>query len=166
MLACQRDLFDIPPDVTYLNAAAMSPLPKAGLLAGAAGAAAKGHPWEMSMAALTPQIERARAAAASLIGATADDIALTGSTSYGIATAGLNLKVPPGQRILILQGEHSSQVLEWLHRAAEAGAVGEVTLEIIPQERVVRSPPHLDLLHPTEIIAAMAIMAAVGLTSV
>jgi len=125
MLACQRDLFDIPPDVTYLNAAAMSPLPKAGLLAGAAGAAAKGHPWEMSMAALTPQIERARAAAASLIGATADDIALTGSTSYGIATAGLNLKVPPGQRILILQGEHSSQVLEWLHRAAEAGAVVE-----------------------------------------
>jgi selenocysteine lyase/cysteine desulfurase len=50
---------------------------------------------------------------------------VTGSTSYGIATAGLNLPVPAGQRILILEGEHSSQVLEWLHRAEAGGAVVE-----------------------------------------
>lgn len=125
MLPCQRDKFDIPEGVTYLNAAAMSPLPKVGLEAGMVGVAAKGHPWEISMAAITPLIERARTAAASLIGATADDIALTGSTSYGIATAGLNVPVPKGQRILILEGEHSSQVLEWLHRAREAGGVVE-----------------------------------------
>jgi selenocysteine lyase/cysteine desulfurase len=125
MLPCQRDQFDIPDGVTYLNAAAMSPLPKVALAAAAEAAIAKAHPWEMSMAALTPVIERARAAAASLIGATADDIALTGSTSYGIATAGLNIPIPNGHRILILQGEHSSQVLEWLHRAEQAGATVE-----------------------------------------
>jgi selenocysteine lyase/cysteine desulfurase len=125
MLPCQRDKFDIPEGVTYLNAAAMSPLPKVGLEAAAAGAAAKGHPWSLSLDALAPQLERARAAAASLIGATADDIAVTGSTSYGIATAGLNIKVPTGHRILILQGEHSSQVLQWLHQAEQGGAVVE-----------------------------------------
>lgn len=125
MLPCQRDAFDIPEGVTYLNAAAMSPLPKVALEAGAAGAAAKGHPWSLSLGALAAPLERARAAAASLIGASADDIAVTGSTSYGIATAALNLTVPRGHRILILAGEHPSQVLAWQRLAETQGAVVE-----------------------------------------
>ena len=131
MLPCQRDKFDIPEGVTYLNAAAMSPLPKIGLEAGAAGAAVKGAPWAMSMDAVLPLLQRAREAAASLIGAEADDIAVTGSTSYGIATAALNVTVPKGQRILILEGEHSSQVLVWQHLARQNDAV----VEIIPRPK-------------------------------
>ena len=42
MLPCQRDLFDIPRDVCFLNAAAWSPLPLAVQEAGRIGVARKG----------------------------------------------------------------------------------------------------------------------------
>jgi selenocysteine lyase/cysteine desulfurase len=121
-LPCQRALFDLPAGTTYLNAAAMTPIPKSGRLAGEAGVFAKSQPWRMDRSEGLARTERLRAKVAALIGATADDIALTGATSYGIATAALNLPIPPGSRILILAGEHSSQVLAWQQRAAETNA--------------------------------------------
>lgn len=129
MLPCQRDHFDIPEGVTYLNAAAMSPLPKTALAAGAAGTAAKGAPWSMNFDAVLPALQRARELAASLIGASADDIAVTGSTSYGISTAAINVPIPKGHRILVLEGEHPSQVLAWQHLARQ----NEATVELIPR---------------------------------
>jgi hypothetical protein len=43
-LPSQRHLFDIPPDVAYLNCAYMSPLPKASITAGEQGLRRKGQP--------------------------------------------------------------------------------------------------------------------------
>lgn len=121
-LPSQRALFDIPQGVTYLNAASMTPIPRAGRLAGEAGLYAKVQPWSMDRAEGLARTERVRAQVASLLGATADDIALTGATSYGIATAANNIDIPANTRILVLAHEHPSQVLAWRRRAAETNA--------------------------------------------
>ena len=47
MLTSQRDLFDIPADVAYLNAASWSPLPRATQEAARAAVARKGQPWKL-----------------------------------------------------------------------------------------------------------------------
>ncbi|BBK32174.1 selenocysteine lyase/cysteine desulfurase [Stella humosa] len=121
MLASQRQLFDIPREVAYFNAAAWSPLPLAVQAAGQAGAARKTHPWEIDPALPGRVIERARAAAAALIGAAADDIAVIPSVSYGVAIAGKILAPPRGSRVLVFEDDHTSPVLEWLARAPAQG---------------------------------------------
>ena len=121
MLACQRDEFDIPRDVTYLNAASWSPLPRAVQQAGHAGIALKARPWGITAEHMTRQFARARAAAAALIGAAAEDIALIPSISYGVAVAGRILPIAAGSRVLVLGDDHSSPVLEWLQHAPAGG---------------------------------------------
>src|SRR5256885_9178632 len=98
MLSSQRALFDIPSDVAYLNAAGWSPLPRATQEAGCAAVARKGQPWKLSADFADKQHERARMAAAALIGAEARDIALVSSVGYGVAIAGKVLSIPRGAR--------------------------------------------------------------------
>ena len=126
MLPSQRALFDIPEHICYLNAAAVGPLPRAVKQAGELGVARKAQPWAIEPGNAQKQFDRARAAAARLINADPDDVALISSVSYGIATAGKVLTVPRGSRVLLLQDDHSSPVLEWLGRAEAQGFVVEV----------------------------------------
>jgi selenocysteine lyase/cysteine desulfurase len=121
MLPSQRALFDIPDHVCYLNAAAVGPLPTAVKRAGEIGVARKARPWAIEPGNAQRQFDRARTAAARLINADPDDVALISSVSYGIATAGKVLTVPSGRRVLLLQDDHSSPVLEWLTRAEAQG---------------------------------------------
>jgi len=134
MLGSQRTLFDLPRDVCWLNAAAYSPIPLASRDAGERGIARKVRPWEMEGGNAQRQFERARTAAAHLINADPDDIALIPSVSYGVATAGRALPLAQGSRVLVLEDDHSSPVLEWTGRATTHGA----TLE------VVKRPPNGD----------------------
>jgi selenocysteine lyase/cysteine desulfurase len=126
MLPSQRALFEIPDHICYLNAAAVGPLPRAVKEAGEIGIARKAQPWAIEPGNAQRQFERARAAAARLINADPDDVALISSVSYGIATAGKVLTVPAGSRVLLLQDDHSSPVLEWLGRAETQGFIVEV----------------------------------------
>lgn len=121
MLASQRALFDIPREVCFLNAASWSPLPLAAQEAGRFGVARKGRPWLIDQAFAAAQYERARSAAGRLINADAGDIALTSSVSYGVATAAKMLPVAAGTRVLVLEDDHSSPVLEWTARAGAQG---------------------------------------------
>ena len=134
MLGSQRALFDLPRDVCWLNAAAYSPIPLASRDAGERGIARKVRPWEMEAGNAQRQFERARTTAARLIHADPNDIALIPSVSYGIATAGRVLPLAQGSRVLVLEDDHSSPVLEWMGRAAKHSA----TLE------VVERPPNGD----------------------
>ncbi len=120
MLSSQRALFDIPREICYLNAASWSPLPRAVQEAGRMGAVRKGQPWKIDAAFAAQQHERARRAAAGLINADPEDVALISSVAYGVATAGKVLDVPAGSRVLVLENDHSSPVLEWLTRAPMA----------------------------------------------
>jgi selenocysteine lyase/cysteine desulfurase len=129
MLSSQRALFDIPPNICYLNAASYSPLPLKTLEAGRAAVGRKGRPWTLEAGFANAQHERARTAAARLIHAEVSDIALIPSISYGVATAAKLLTIPRGTRVLVLENDHSSPVLEWQMRAEAQG----FTVETIRQ---------------------------------
>jgi len=119
MLSSQRALFDIPRHICYLNAASYSPLPLRTLEAARAAVGRKGTPWTLEAGFANAQHERARTAAARLIHAEPSDIALIPSISYGVATAAKLLTLGRGTRVLVLEDDHSSPVLEW-HARAEA----------------------------------------------
>ena len=121
MLPSQRALFDMPRDVCFLNAAAWSPLPLASQEAGRAAMARKGQPWKLPDGFQAAQYERARKAAAALIGADPDDVALISSVGYGVSTAGKVLPIPRGSRVIVLENDHTSPVLEWIGRAEAGG---------------------------------------------
>jgi len=127
MLSSQRSLFDIPRDVCFLNAASWSPLPLATQEAGRKAVARKGRPWLIDQEFPFGQYERARRAAARLIKAGPEDVALVSSIAYGVATAAKVLAVRAGSRVLVLQDDHASPVLEWMSRA-EAGAFSVETV--------------------------------------
>ena len=129
MLPCQRALFDIPREVCFFNAATYSPLPIAVQEAGRAAVARKGQPWKLPADFQPQQYERARKAAAALIGADSVDVSLIPSVGYGVSTAGKVLTIPRGSRVLVLQDDHTSPVLEWMSRA-EAGGF---TVETVKQ---------------------------------
>jgi selenocysteine lyase/cysteine desulfurase len=129
MLPSQRALFDIPREVCFLNAASWSPLPLAAQEAGRIGAARKGRPWLIDQDFAAAQYERARRAAALLINAEADDVALISSVAYGVATAAKLSTIPAGSRVLVLAEDHSSPVLEWTTRAGPQG----FTVETVPR---------------------------------
>jgi selenocysteine lyase/cysteine desulfurase len=121
MLASQRDLFEMPRNICYLNSASYSPLPLQVLEAGRAAVARKGRPWTIDAAFANQQHERARAAAARLINAEPADVALICSVGYGVATAGKLLTIAHGARVIVLENDHSSPMLEWRTRADAQG---------------------------------------------
>jgi selenocysteine lyase/cysteine desulfurase len=129
MLPSQRELFEIPRQICYLNSASYSPLPLKTQQAGRAAVGRKGAPWTLDAAFANTQHERARAAAARLIHADPADIALIASVSYGVATAAKLVAVARGSRVIVLENDHSSPVLEWQTRAEAQG----FTVETIRQ---------------------------------
>src|ERR1700685_2064646 len=125
MLASQRNLFEMPRNICYLNAASWSPLPLRTQQAGRAAVGRKGTPWTLDAAFANGQHARARAAAARLINADPADIALIPSISYGVATAAKVLTIDRGTRVIVLENDHSSPVLEWQTRADPQGFIIE-----------------------------------------
>src|ERR1700687_97516 len=121
MLGSQRALFEMPRHICYLNSASYSPLPLRTQQAGRAAVGRKGTPWTLDAAFANDQHERARAAAARLINADPGDIALIPSIIYGVATAAKVLTIERGTRVIVLEDDHSSPVLEWQTRAAAQG---------------------------------------------
>ncbi len=107
-LPCQRHLFEVPDAVSYLDAAAWSPLPLAVRAAGETGLLTKSRPWDFAREAIPAWVERARAAAAGLIGAGPDDVAILGAVSQAMAVAAYNLGPVPGGRVLRVADEFPS----------------------------------------------------------
>jgi selenocysteine lyase/cysteine desulfurase len=134
MLPSQRALFDIPREVCYLNAASYSLLPLKTQEAAREAVGRKGQPWRLDNDFAQQQYERTRKAAAVLINADPADVALTPSVGYGVSTAAKIFPVPRGARVLVLQDDHSSAVLEWTTRAGAEGFTVET----------VRPPPDGD----------------------
>ena len=81
----------------------------------------KGQPWKLPDGFQAAQYERTRKAAAALIGADPDDVALISSVGYGVSTAGKVLPIPRGSRVIVLENDHTSPVLEWIGRAEAGG---------------------------------------------
>ena len=126
MLPSQRSLFDMPRDVAYLNAASWSPIPLATVEAAKVAVTRKAQPWRLDATFANAQHERARKAAAALIKADPGDVALVSSVGYGVSTAAKVLSISRGARVLLLDNDHTSPVLEWMSRAEAQGFAIEV----------------------------------------
>jgi selenocysteine lyase/cysteine desulfurase len=123
MIPCQRDRFDLPENVAYLNCAYTSPLLKAAKQAGMTALQAKANPWTITPGDFFTTAELARELFARLIDCKPDDVALVPAVSYGIALAARNLPVARNQAIVILQDQFPSNVYTWMRVAHEKGAV-------------------------------------------
>jgi selenocysteine lyase/cysteine desulfurase len=118
----QRDLFDIPDGVTYLNCSYLSPLMKPVVAAGHVAVTSKAHPWEITPPDFFTGSEIARERFGALVGGDADGVAITPSVSYGIALAAKNLPIERGQTIVVLEEQFPSNVYEWRAAAERSGA--------------------------------------------
>jgi selenocysteine lyase/cysteine desulfurase len=122
-----RELFDIPADYAYFDNAAYSLPPRSVKEAALAGAQRRAEPWGVSGAGLEAEAERVRELAGKLFGARTGDVAIVGSTSYGVSTAAGNLGLAHGEVVLVIDGEHHSQVLPWVALAEACGGSVENT---------------------------------------
>lgn len=116
-LPSQRDLFDLPEGVAYLNCANMSPQLHSVTDAGTKAVQRMKAPWKITPADWFTDAEALRAVAARLMGADTDGIALIPSASYGIAIAASNIPLEKGQNIVLLDGQFPSNVYAWRERA-------------------------------------------------
>jgi len=132
MISSKRELFSIPAEVCYLNAAYMSPQLESVRRAGRDAVDLKSSPWLLGEEHWFGRVEGARERFARIIRATGDDIALVPSASYGIATAAKNCPIEAGQTIVILADQFPSAVYSWRRKAAEAG--GEVVTVARPRD--------------------------------
>jgi selenocysteine lyase/cysteine desulfurase len=122
ILENQRELFEIPEEVAYLNCAYMSPQLRPVREIGERAVARKSRPWEITPGDFFEDAEKTRALFARLVGAEAEGVALIPSVSYGIAVAAANVKVEQGENILILEDQFPSNVYAWRGLAARKGA--------------------------------------------
>src|SRR5215212_6542797 len=118
----QRELFEIPEEVAYLNCAYMSPQLRSAREVGERAVSRKSRPWELTPDDFFEDSEKSRALFARLVSGEADGVALIPSVSYGIAVAAANVAVREGQKILILEDQFPSNVYAWRELTVRSGA--------------------------------------------
>lgn len=148
----QRRLFDMEDGITYLDCASHAPLLKAAYEAGLKGLKRKYRPWTIDNAETPAEAEKLRGLFAGLIGARAGDVAIIGSTSYGVAVMARNLPVEAGQNIVVIAGQFPSNVFSWRSLAAETGAALKVAARPADGDW---TPNVLDAIGPDTAIAAL-----------
>jgi selenocysteine lyase/cysteine desulfurase len=121
-LRSQRDLFEIPEDIVYLNCAYMSPQLRPAREAGERAISRKSRPWEITPDLFFEDAEEIRALFARLVGGDAEGVALVPSVSYGISVAAANVPVRERQKIIILEDQFPSNVYAWRELAERSGA--------------------------------------------
>lgn len=122
VLGNQRNLFEIPEGIAYLNCAYMSPLPRAAREAGEAALARKAHPWEITPRDFFDEAETARSLFAELVGGEPEGVAIIPSVSYGIGVAAANIALRGDQTIVVLEDQFPSNVYPWRDLAERTGA--------------------------------------------
>ena len=121
-LRSQRDLFEIPEDIVYLNCAYMSPQLRPAREIGERAVSRKSRPWEIKPDDFFEEAEEVRTLFARLVGGDADGVAIVPSVSYGISVAAANVPVGEGQKIHILDDQFPSNVYAWRGLAERSGA--------------------------------------------
>ena len=106
--------FPIAAGITYLDHAALSPLPRS-----VKGAIDAFHDWRMrrgaDFSAWWEQAERVRTLVAGRINAAAGEIAFTANTSMGINLAAAAIPFEPGDNVVISDEEFPSNVYPWMN---------------------------------------------------
>ena len=121
---------------TYLNNASIGPIPERTRLVLDSFNAKRTAPHLLPDRDLMAALADARAAAARIIGASSDEIALSPNTTTGINVAARALPLDPGDVVLLSDREFPANVYPWL-RIADRGVKTElapVTAEGYPDE--------------------------------
>ncbi len=120
MLPSQRHLFDLPDDIAYLNGAYMSPQLRAVETAGIKALQRKSQPFNIQLEDFFEPVQALRAAYARLIKCSEPGrIAIIPSVSYGMAAVARNLKLQPGDNIILTREQFPSNYYAW-ERVTEA----------------------------------------------
>jgi selenocysteine lyase/cysteine desulfurase len=150
-LKCQRALFDLPPNVHYLNCAYAAPLMRPVESAAAHALLRLRSPQKVTADDFFRDAEHPRTLFARLINADADGIALVPSVSYGIALAARNVRVSRGDNIVIAEGQFPSNVYAWRRLCDERGA----TLRTAPRCSTQWSTRILDAIDARTAVVAL-----------
>ncbi|MEM9819886.1 MAG: aminotransferase class V-fold PLP-dependent enzyme [Bacteroidota bacterium] len=121
MLTCQKDQFDLPESVTYLNGAYMSPLLKKVADVGRQGLDRKRQPFRIFTEDFFAPVDAVKQSYARLINAPDwERIAINPSVSYGMANVRANIKVPKGKKNIVMAGgQFPSNYYPWKRLAKE-----------------------------------------------
>ncbi len=98
----------------YLNAASVTPTPERTRRVLDAMNRRRAHITEWADDDFTAPLDAARAAAARLVGAGEDEIALGWNTSFGINLAAQCLPIPPGSTVVVSDREFPANVYPWM----------------------------------------------------
>lgn len=99
----------------------MSPQLRAVTAIGIKAVRQKSKPWQIRSSDWFTGAEALRSAAARLMGADPDGIALVPAVSYGIALAAANISVQKGQNVVVLAEQFPSNLYAWREQAARVG---------------------------------------------
>ncbi|GAA3652226.1 aminotransferase class V-fold PLP-dependent enzyme [Flavivirga jejuensis] len=120
----QKHLFDIPEEITYLNIASQSPSFKAIHEAGLNGLLQKRHPYTISTSDYFEPVKVLKKLFAKLIDIEDyNRVATIPSASYGIATVANNIRLKPGDEILVIAEQFPSNIYSWQKLAEKDHAV-------------------------------------------
>jgi selenocysteine lyase/cysteine desulfurase len=119
----RRDLFDVPEDVAYLNAAYIGPAPRRSVAAAhAALESRRRKPWSIGASDFFTEADAARKLAGRMMGADPEGIAIVPAASYMLATAAKNLKLRKDDEILVMADGFPSDLYTWRVAAEAFGA--------------------------------------------
>lgn len=122
-LACQSGAFGLPEDLHYLNCAYMGPLPTVTEEVGIQAIRRKRVPVDIHADDFFRTSDELRSLFASLVGvADPRRIAILPGVSYGVAAAAKNLRVGPGQNVVMTHEQFPGNVHVWRRLAADNGA--------------------------------------------
>lgn len=123
MLTSKRSQFSLPPQITYLNCAYMSPLMKDVEKAGIKAMRRKRNPVTIPPADFFNESEILREEYARLINASEPQrLAIIPSVSYGMANVAKNIELKKDQHIVVTAEQFPSNYYSWKNIADEAGA--------------------------------------------
>ncbi|MHA7128193.1 aminotransferase class V-fold PLP-dependent enzyme [Algoriphagus namhaensis] len=108
MLICQKHLFSLDPEVSYLNNAYRGPILKSSEEAALKDLYQMRNPFTQKSEDFFTTVSRVKEIFSAMVGSDAQDIALIPSTSYGFAAALSNWKPGPGKKAITVQDEFPS----------------------------------------------------------
>jgi len=150
----RQEWFEIE-DVTYLNLAGQSPMPKVAHRAVQTATEWKKFPHRITDSAYFEVPNRIRASIAQLIGGKPEEIALTTGASTGMSAVAYGLAWKPGDEILTAKGEFPLQYATWKPMEAREGIVLKI---VAPRDRFITADDFLAAMTPNTRIVSVSLV--------
>ena len=127
-ISCQRNLFNIPDEIVYLNTAYISPLSLKVEKAINKGCKLETEPWKIDPEFhFFYQIKETKIIFSNLFNISYKNVSLIPSASYGISTAANNIKLTKTKnKILILKDQFPSNVYPWMELSKKQEGILEI----------------------------------------